>query len=257
MKLKDWLVCLEDYESGEQHYHVTIQCYRDTKGSTVRKWFPKLDVEGCHPKGGSDSAWNYTLKDKNYAMKEKAQGFRSDLEDMKKIIDETGDTKELWQTHFSRMIQYHRAMTAYQELTRKRKYEFDEDVDVKRFKVKFCGLELPTVVLGASQIGKTAWAENHFKNPLLVSDIEDLRKYDPEQHDGVVFDDVDFTDLPRCEQIHLLDIKKTRSIHMRNYNWERPKGLKMIFTCNKLCFSEDPAIERRYTLIKRDLPFYD
>lgn len=246
MKLKNWVVAYETGESGYQHYHIVIQTYKKVKAKTVRKWFPQMDVTGSVP-GTQDNPWNYSLKDGDFIMKEKNQGARKDLDEMKQALDDGYDLDYLWQNYFSKMVIYHRSMKEYLRISRKRKHEFDEDVDPDRFCIPFDDLSLPLVVAGPSDIGKTAWAECHFKNPMMISDIEDLKdfNFDPNVNDGIVFDDMDFTHWPRTAQIHLLDIKRSRTIHMRFMNWERPKGVKMIFTTNNHPFMDDPAINRR------------
>lgn len=258
MKLKDWIVSVETSDDGYVHYHITIQCYKSTKQSTVRKWFPKFNTKACHPKGGDDSAWNYTMKDGTYAVKEKAQGQRTDLLEMKALIDKGANEAELWDKYFTRMVQYHRSMKTYMSIKDVHQEAIDEDVDPERFvHPNVTDWSLPIVIVGKSGTGKTSYAMAQFQNPCLISDLEDLReKFDADVHDGVVFDDMKFTgntreSISRSAQIHLLDIKWARTVHMRNTNWTRPKGLKMIFTCNEESwpiFETDLALTRRYNM---------
>lgn len=85
---------------------------------------------------------------------------------------------------------------------------------------------------GRSQTGKTQWALSQFRNPLLVSDIEDLRQFNATRHDGIVFDDMSFAHWPRTSCIHLLDWDMDRTIHMRYKNPKIPKHTRKIFTSN-------------------------
>jgi len=107
---------------------------------------------------------------------------------------------------------------------------------------------------GASGIGKTQFALAHFNKPLLVSHIDDLKTYNPEIHDGVVFDDMSFTHYPRTGQIHLLDIDQPRSIHIRYSTINIPANTKKIFTTNEeggfIFLLEDEAIKRRVTVTR-------
>lgn len=264
-KLRDWIFCIEKYKEGEHagklHYHICIQTYRKTLNKTVRKWYPKFNVRGCHPSGGEDAGWNYATKEGKFWHKEKKQGMRSDLNEMKQHLDNGETLDYLWEHYFSRMVMYHRSMKEYTNaLTRKRKREEDPEVDPARFTLpKYTDWSKPLVLIGPSGIGKTAWAMNHFENGLLVSDIEDLRdKFNPAEHDGVVFDDMTFSHLPVKIQIHIVDVTYTRTLRMRNTNAERPRGLKMIFTANPtdLVFNDDPAINRRVTYMKIDGGIY-
>ena len=90
-----------------------------------------------------------------------------------------------------------------------------------------------TIVLtGPSGMGKTSWALAHFKNPLLVSTIEDLKQL-KDYHDGVVFDDVNVSHMSVESVIHLLDVKNNRSVRCRYSNARLKKGLNRIFTTNR------------------------
>lgn len=266
MKLRDWVGAVEEYKEGEHagefHVHIVIQTYKETTGGCVRRWFPRLNVRGCHPSGGDDTAWNYSLKDGFYVMKEKHQGQRKDLEEMQQHLKDGKDLDFLWENYLSRMVQYWRSFTQYDYvLKRKREFEPDEDVDNERFVIGFNDdWTKPLIVGGESGLGKSAWACAHFVNPCVVSDIEDLRDlYNPNFHDGIVFDDCDFRHWPRTAQIHLLDIKFPRTLRMRNTNWVRPKGVKMIFTHNpnEFPFVEDPAIQRRVNKRFFEHPLYN
>jgi hypothetical protein len=88
------------------------------------------------------------------------------------------------------------------------------------------------LVWGRAGSGKTQWALAHFKNPLLVSTIDDLHEYDEEEHDGIVFDDMSFKHMPGQAIIHLLDIDLERSIHCRYINATIPANTKKIFCHN-------------------------
>jgi hypothetical protein len=90
---------------------------------------------------------------------------------------------------------------------------------------------------GPSQTGKTQWAVHQFKNPLLVSHMDDLRGFIQDFHDGIVFDDMSFAHLPRTACIHLLDWDMQRSIHARYSNAIIPAKTRKIITSN-LPFSE-------------------
>ena len=81
----------------------------------------------------------------------------------------------------------------------------------------------PEIVLqGASHVGKTQFALAHFKRPLLVTRMDDL-KYISLSTDGLVFDQMRFThpedraklNLTADELINLLDKEVSRSIGAR------------------------------------------
>jgi len=85
---------------------------------------------------------------------------------------------------------------------------------------------------GPSNTGKTHFACAHFQNPLLVSDIDQLKKFNPKKHDGLVFDDMSFHHIPPEKVIHLVDQEFQRAIRCRHVNASIPANTPKIFTHN-------------------------
>lgn len=109
------------------------------------------------------------------------------------------------------------------------------------------------IFIGPSGIGKTQFALAHFQNPCFVSHIDDVRTYDPKTHDGIVFDDVEFTHWPLSAQIHLVDSDQPRSLHARFSNVKIPANTRKIFTCNEGRMPVnvmDEAISRRVHVVQ-------
>lgn len=113
-------------------------------------------------------------------------------------------------------------------------------------------LNLPTLLYGPSNTGKTQFALAHFQKPLLVSHIDDLKMFN--NHDGIVFDDISFLHWPPTSVIHLLDQDCPRSINVKYGTTVIPANTKKIFTFNlpnpfytEQCpeYQQD-AINRRY-----------
>lgn len=100
---------------------------------------------------------------------------------------------------------------------------------------------------GPSGVGKTHYACAHFQNPLLVSDIDQLKEFNAGIHDGIVFDDMSFHHIPPEKVIHLVDRDFPREIRCRHTNASIPAGTKKIFTHN----SPNPfySAESNYTII--------
>lgn len=116
--------------------------------------------------------------------------------------------------------------------------------------------ERSIILHGEAGIGKTEFAKAHFNNPCIVTHMDDLKNFDKEIHDGIIFDDMDFTRETRSTQINLLDMDLQRSINIRYDIATIPAQTKKIFTCNTEVFppfeiehsdmNEDYAITTRY-----------
>lgn len=194
--------------------------------------------------------WDYavTVDAMNYCMKEKviilrdyrAQGSRSDWKTVKEMIDTGASLEDIREENYGLYMQYGRAIS--QDIARKK-----AKVDIKytEFTTDMINLdEHPVVVLiGPTGIGKTQYAKAHFKNPLFVRHIDDLRNFS--DHDGIIFDDMDFLHWPVSTQIHITDIEESSSINIKYGSATIPAGTKRIFTRNYYPFHEDPAVERR------------
>lgn len=107
------------------------------------------------------------------------------------------------------------------------------------------------VIVGEAGVGKTTWAKKVMPKPLLfVSHLDDLRKFRPEYHKAILFDDVSINHLPITSQIHLVDQENPRSIHVRYGTVRIPSGVPKCFTCNTFPITlEHPAIKRRTQLL--------
>jgi hypothetical protein len=108
-------------------------------------------------------------------------------------------------------------------------------------------------VYGGTGTGKTQWAVHCFENPLIVSHMDDLGRF-TKKNDGIVFDDMSFSHMPREACIHLLDWEMDRSIHIRYKTATIPSETRKIFTSNKSfeeCFPTDEsgALRRRISRI--------
>lgn len=109
------------------------------------------------------------------------------------------------------------------------------------------------VLAGPSGIGKTEFALAHFKNALVVTRVDDLKRFDPATNDGILFDDCDewLRKLSRTEQIQLAEQVGGRSIGGRHYDSFIPGSTKKVWTTNDVegaIFTPDPAIDRRHKI---------
>lgn len=83
--------------------------------------------------------------------------------------------------------------------------------------------------------------------------VDDLKQFDKECHDGIVFDDMSFENWPAGSVIHLVDLEHDAPIHCRYNNVVIPAGTPRMFTSNKpeifwgegIMEEQRDAIERR------------
>lgn len=110
---------------------------------------------------------------------------------------------------------------------------------------------LTLLIVGESGIGKTTWAKQVIPKPcLFVSHIDDLRKFKPNYHLSILFDDVSILHMPETAQIHLTDAENPRSIHCRYGTARIPAGTVKIFTCNSVPVDTNSlAISRRIQIL--------
>ena len=206
--------------------------------------------ERAHWEPAKCEDFNYETKGDNIFMKDnRKQGHRTDLDDVADAIKQGQSIKEIASNHTSSFIKYHKGIERTHEIlvTEVEGAEYDITSCEDHLGVgKLDGIK-SAIILGKSGCGKTQFALAHFKRPLMVRHIDDLKKFNSE-YDGIVFDDMDFRHMPRTSQIHLVDWDNNSSIHCRYANAKIPKHTKKIFTCNIYPFDDDPAIARRVSV---------
>lgn len=114
--------------------------------------------------------------------------------------------------------------------------------------------KLSVVLTGISNAGKTAYAVAHFKNPYVVSHIDQLKDFNPCVNDGLVFDDMSFAHWPVESCIHLIDLEYDRFINCRHNTGYIPKNMPRFFTSNKRfydVFNAKDANEEQCKAIER------
>jgi len=103
---------------------------------------------------------------------------------------------------------------------------------------------------GGTGTGKTQWAVHQFTNPLLVCQRDCLKDFRADKHDGIVFDDMDFSNWDRTELIHLCDWDNERRIKCRYRDAVIPAQTKKIFTSN-IPFDATFFLDRTIGAIRR------
>lgn len=112
------------------------------------------------------------------------------------------------------------------------------------------------IVWGGQGLGKTQWSLAHFRNPLLVSNVEEIKRFNPIKHDGIVFDEASFTHMPREIQIAWIDQEIRRGLRVCHGYKSIPKRTPKIFVTNidqGQCFDLlAEGIRRRFTRVHFD-----
>lgn len=244
----------ETGDSGTPHFQGYFELDR-RRTLTYVKTIPGL--ERAHFEGALGTAeenTKYCTKDGDIFIKKGTamnQGKRTDLEEIGEEIKNGATLKDICDNHFSDFIRYHAGFKAAIKLNEER--DVKSDFKLEDFSIPALSNtdQKAQIVWGESGVGKTMYALAHFKTPLMCSHIEDLLMLNPKKHDGIVFDDMSFTHMPRTAQIHLVDMAFTRTIHVRYGTVRLPARFPRIFTTNELggrCLDlMDPAISRRVT----------
>lgn len=241
------VVSKEVGEEGTPHLQGRVTFRRAYRLSGLKKLHGKMHWEPTKCK----QDFLYVMKEGGEVIidvKNGKQGERNDLKELVKMAKAGAGKRELWDEHPESMVRYHKGIYEAIEI-----YSMSEN---ERFNGPFKWPAINDwgtshILWGPSGVGKTQFAISHFKNPLIVSHADDLKRFD-NTYDGIVFDDMDFKHWPRTSQIHLVDKDLTRSINCRFTNATIPANTRKIFTTNEfdgLIFDlSDNAIRRRVTV---------
>lgn len=248
--------------TGTKHYQGYLETHTKKSLGPLAKELELL--WGSHPhllisKGTAEQNKAYCLKENGPSTesgKPMQQGARTDLGEVIASIASGKTFKSLWQEHPQEMIKYHNGIKAlYQATSPNLNKVINQKWTIQDFPLNPTveiqeALNSKSIILwGKSGTGKTSYASALLPNALFVSHIDDLGKFDEGEHDGIIFDDMSFTHLPREAQIHLVDFDHPRSIHIRYQTANIPAGTKKIFTTNNpngtIFLEGDDAINRR------------
>lgn len=242
-------------DSGTPHIQGFVTWTRAYRLSALKKLLPRAHWEVAKAK----DAGNYCMKDGDFTVidNRKEKGGRSTAlkQAVTYLMEKKPTLADLWREQPEVMVRHYKGMEMLLRSTvpvfQSGNYPLES---FNREPLDFT--DFATVVLGPSGIGKTEFVLAHFKTPLMVSHTDDLQKIN-DQHDAVIFDDMSFLHLPREAQIHLVDVKFTRSIHCRYMNATLPKGMIRVFIANHPIFVDDPAINRRVRVVYLNNKLYD
>lgn len=237
-------------DSGTPHLQGFVTFSRNYRITALKKLNNR-----CHWEIAKCLDWNYEIKELNnggevFIKDNRKSGHRTDLDDVVAAVKNGATVTELWEQHSKTMIRYHKGICEMKRVLNQRRVEI-------KFKLSDFSWEpindwsKTQILWGLPGVGKTSFAIAHFENPLVVRHLDQLLQLS-EEHDGIIFDDMDFRHLPRTTQIHLVDIELDSSIHCRYNCAVIPKNTKKIICTNELqgeCIAiDDGAVKRRVTV---------
>lgn len=165
------------------------------------------------------------------------QGRRTDMEAIRDLIAEGATDLEIANSHFGQWIRYRAAFQAYRILVTQSPtlptYSMDTFPTSWQTIHHTWDRKKTLILWGPPGIGKTHFALALLNRSLMISHLDQLKDLDPNHHDGILFDDMDFNYLPLSAQIHLTDTNFSRAIHIRYQTAVIPKDVPRIITTNK------------------------
>lgn len=248
------VVAQESHKDGSRHFHAAIKFTKSFRTRNERFW----DLGSIHPNiqpARHFLHWvKYVKKDGNYVE----QGFLpQNKPTMQEIVEMAKSMDKLEYLAWMSFNKFNYATTiwemAHPDLTHTITAEMVlntldrvDPILIKTFVEHRWDQSKVLILWGDTGLGKTSMAKIMVPKPaLMVSHLDDLKKFRSGYHLGIIFDDVSIKHLPETAQIHLLDSFDTRSIHVRYGTVTIPKDTKKIITCNDFPVSDIPAIQRR------------
>lgn len=246
-------------DTGRAHQQGFLQCKKKARITALVKEDDRLKkVNFVTMRGTYDENVAYCSKEgdfKEFGAFQK-KGARTRLFAAIQDIRDGCTIQDLWEAHPDQMCKYERGLRRCKKALQKKK--FKKKFELNEFKWDPITEWRATVILwGKPGIGKTQFARAHFDNPLIVNHLDRLKELSDE-HDGIIFDDMSFTHIPREAQIHLVDNEDEKEIHLRYENAIIPEGTKKIMITNvengEIVDLEDEAIKQRCRVVHVEGP---
>lgn len=236
-------------ECGTPHLQFGFTCKETKRMAALKKIFGDAPhwEQTIYPKAME----RYIRKEGDYwETGEIRPGKRSDLADAVSAMKGGASMRDLYSDHTEVMVRYGTGMARAMKVLREKVTTSPHTV--LRWPLQ-TDLSKALVFRGPSQIGKTQYALQHFpRGCLVVRHRDDLGRFDPVIHDGIVFDDMDFRRWPRSECIALLDMELSSTIDIKYGTAMLPARTPRIFTTNIDIFPVDStkAIENRIRVVE-------
>ncbi len=262
---------LEETKTEKLHIQAYVQFKNRKRFTGVVKIFPSGKWRVKISRGTAEENRTYTKKEDSSKGEWREWGLCTharkscELAQIKEDILEGSTVKALWENYWPTMVRNSRGV--YLGMKVLRAVEAKSEYELKDFEwPEITDWTKSHVLWGKTGIGKTEFALAHFKQPWLISHIDQLGAIDWANCDGLVFDDMNFVGnyegkgaWPQHSQIHLVDQDQARAINIKHSIALIPKGTKKIFTTNApggLCIDiEHPPVLRRICI--RELKLAD
>jgi len=258
-------------EEGTPHLQGYVEFKRNLTMGEVSKLMPTAHLEVR--RGTQEEAIAYCSKEDTripytftyiYGVPKRGKGKTKTKEDVQTLVWELRLTlRDIKRNHANL---YARHSNAIKELVRERDGEVDLSTkfDISTFNSQpLTDWTMSHVIWGPTGCGKTSFARAHFTNALFVTDIDQLSTFDPAIHDGIVFDEMSFSQWPPGAVINLVDTEQNREIRIRYTTVRIPARTKKIFCYNEqdVFGLEDfhrkiPISDEQIKAIKRRVNFY-
>lgn len=185
------LACQEEGEEKKhRHWQAYVQFKKKTRFTAVKKVFPKAHIEVC--KGTPDENIKYCKKDlekkrdwfdKETMMYEYGtptkQGGRSDLTEIKKLIDDGGSMLSVAESHFGSFVRYNRGFEKYSFLKKMDEAKKFRQVEVIVYwgetgtgKTRKAFAEPDNFLMHASELGKNWWDGYNYEKTLIIDEYD-------------------------------------------------------------------------------------
>ncbi len=236
----------EETKDEKPHYQCYVQFIKKVRPSGVKKVFPAGEWHHEIARGSLDENRKYCNKEGSHDYEELGmllkQGSPTQMKVVSDRIEEGASYTELWSEFRPFMIRHYRGVQEAIAVRNRRPVERTfKKAAFAKMKIKEIGdWKKSWIFFGPPGCGKTSYALSLFENPLLVSHIDQLKFLEPNNHDGIVFDDMNFRGSGEHEKgrwpvgscIHLVDTAYHRDINVKHTTAYIPAGMKRIFCTN-------------------------
>lgn len=255
---------LEMGEEGTLHY----QGYMELKTpTTIRHLHTFSGLETAHfeaRRGTREQARNYCTPNKGGNTVDstfiegpwefgifRQQGARTDLLNLHNDLVAGRSLRTISNDHFTNFIRYNRGIERWIELNRLP--QVPQDYKLAQFNIPRLDLTKANLLVGDEGLGKSRFAIAHFDKPLFVRHIDALLSFQPEEFDGLVFDELNFSHFPTGARINLLDMELPAQIHCRYRHVIIPPHFPRIFCHNRddIFYSPNDTTAERGALNRR------